>query len=202
MDSYYYRYNTVKGIKFIALGLLFMFLDFNIVSDSFYIDILPDAVGLLLILMSIRFLEGYVKNPIGLRVLIFILLLEDIGEWAYTISAGNSGSDVRFVYFLVSLVYAFLYYRILTAMIHVAEDFNSLREKNIRILRTMMIIIQFAIALLSLSSPEDSSEWTLLVVFVGVAVTIANIIVLFGLKKDVENAPALFFAEVEGAEKT
>lgn len=200
MDQYYYRYDTAKGVKLVAFGFLLLFLDFNIISDTFYIDILPDALGLLLFLMSVRYLEGYVKNPTKLRILSALLILEDVAEWLFTMSERNSdlsvnSNDVRFIFFLASFLYLALYYIILGAMIRVAEDFRSYREHSIRVLRFVMIVIQFAISILIVSEAEANSSLTLLVVIAGCIAGIVNLIVLFGLKKDVEHAPAPVFDE-------
>ena len=106
-----------------------------------------------------------------------------------------NSNDVRFIFFLASFLYLALYYIILGAMIRVAEDFRSYREHSIRVLRFAMVIIQFAISILIVSEAEANSSLTLLVVIAGCIAGIVNLIVLFGLKKDVEHAPAPVFDE-------
>ena len=201
MDQYYNRYNTAKGVRFVALGFLFLFLDLNIIADSFYIDILPDAVGLIFFLISVRYLEGYVKHPTNLRLLIAFLLLEDIAEWFYNMSSGSGSpvnqNDMQFLFFLASLVYAVFVYRILDAMIRVAVEYRSMREHNIRVLRVVLVIIQIAFSVLWLIPSEGISPLAYMIIIAGFIGAIANLVVLFGLKKDVENVPKSFFDDFE-----
>ncbi len=205
MEQYNYRYNIAKGVRLVAFAFLFIFLDFNIVSDTFYIDIIPDAVGWVLFFMSIRYLEGYIKNPTGLRVLAFVLLIADINEWMFNMISYDSDlplnpNDIRFIFFLFALVYNVFYYKILGAMIRVAEDFHSMREQSIRILRPVMIVIHIAAYLHVLIWPDEESSLFYIVIIAGCIVALINLFILFGLKKDVENVPKAFYDDFETVE--
>ncbi|MBO4324744.1 MAG: hypothetical protein J5845_05035 [Lachnospiraceae bacterium] len=134
-------------------------------------------------------------------MLIAFLLLEDIAEWFYNMSSGSGSpvnqNDMQFLFFLASLVYAVFVYRILDAMIRVAVEYRSMREHNIRVLRVVLVIIQIAFSVLWLIPSEGISPLAYMIIIAGFIGAIANLVVLFGLKKDVENVPKSFFDDFE-----
>ncbi|MBO7631317.1 MAG: hypothetical protein J6S78_03200 [Lachnospiraceae bacterium] len=194
MDRYNNHFSIAKGVSLVAFGFLFLFLDFNLIfSESFSIDILPDAVGWLLFLLSVRYLEDYIKNPTGMRVFAFFLFLEEILQWSFSLSGEDASAfelkadDLRFLFFLMSLCTLIFFYQIHGIMIRVAEDFRAPQGNTIRILRPFMLFIQLAVCILFLF-PEAGKELFLCVVIPGVTAAIVNLFALFGLREEVINA--------------
>ncbi len=170
------------ALKQIAWAHVFIVFNINLGP----IDILPNWVGYILILMALPALAEEEPSAMLIRPLGIILAIWEGIVWFYMFF--NIQLDVPLVTVLSTVIGVYFHFQLLTNIASISENHDCPQTDRILTLRTIRTIL---ITFFSLPIPweaNDGAGWFLgtIILIVHLVVTIWIVFVLFSLKKSLE----------------
>ena len=182
--------NIKKGLTLVAIGFLFVLVNFNLTLNGFKINVTPDFIGWILLTMAFYQLGSYVT---GRKYFVYISLIMAIISGAYWVLQTFKPEllpafDVIKIFMnIMDAIYMFVLFGVLK---EIAHDYGSKREDAITTLRYINLAVNVAFAVLSAVATRMSIETLAAIVsiagIIGLVAAIISAITLFGLEKDVQ----------------
>ncbi|MBQ7322886.1 MAG: hypothetical protein IJW99_12365 [Clostridia bacterium] len=185
------RDKLCRAIKHIAWAYVLIYLDVNLVT----LNILPNWLGFLLILLALPALADEVPSAALLRPFAILLAAWEGFEWLVRLFGASIEADLSFLILTVSVTALYFHFQLLTDLAALSEKYGCPQTGKLLQLRTVDTLIATALAL---PLPWQQVEWlTVTGLLVYGAIVIWICAVLFGLKRSLEAADG---REEEGTE--
>ena len=182
-----------KGILYTALGFLFTLVNINLNFGSLTVNVMPDFIGWILILMALGKLGDYVESKSYLKYLAIGLIVINAVTWGLSIVMPDTNIWwLNTVIELISTIFIFIYF---DSLRQVAEDAGSIYTDQLTFLRWVHVAVYLASAIITVFAgrltPEDinAANAALILGFGVVAIVVAiwTLIILFKLNKEIKN---------------
>ena len=182
-----------KGILYTAVGFLFTLVNFNLNFGSVQLNVMPDFIGWIFILMALGKLGDYVESKSYLRYLAIGLIVISAITWGLSIVMPDMKIWwLNTVTELISTIFIFIYF---DSLRQIAEDAGSIYTDQLSFLRWIHVAVYLASAVITVFAgrltPEDINlaNSALILGFGVVALIVAvwTVIVLFKLNKEIKN---------------
>lgn len=143
------RESLARAVKSIAWGFLLLHLHFNLGT----LDILPDWLGMVLILWALPELAKHTASAGLLRPFAILLSLWEGVEWLFALF--GTTLDLGFLGIIGSIVALYFRFQLLTEVARIAGKFNCPQERSMLVLRNVDAVM---ITLFALPIPWDKLE--------------------------------------------
>ena len=181
--------NLKKALSLIAFGFLFTLVSINLTVNGQKINLTPDFIGWILMMVAFDNLGDYVKDKMYLKWMSLILAVAYAVLWIFSLVKPELNLGIlNTCAAIVSSVYMFMLFGILEKIAH---DIGSARESTIRMLKILNLGSYLAVLVCGLVfTKTEAPVFGVLVLVFGVAIIVCAVItavVLFKLKKEMDS---------------
>ena len=179
--------NIKKALTYIAFGFAFTLINFNLTISNVTINIMPDFIGWILILLGINNLTDYVDRPI-LKWGSVVMIIITLASWLLDIAKPEL--NIPILKTIITFLTAGYMYFLFELLIKVGNDYKAKQTSTLATLKIVYVGVYTILAIVSIlleyfSVNNSLFLFTLVILMLALSLAIVTLVTLFGLRNEV-----------------